>query len=249
MGNKRGFTLIEITVVIFIILLVSVLTLPTILTGLRHRQVSEAARLMQAVLAGARDAAARDGAPTGIRLLPDPVFLTIDPNTGKVDPSAPLASSRMIPLTIPPNHSDGRISVFPDFQYPPNVCTVNGFAGVPCLVVEETPLDPNGLPNEPTSWFWNIRIGEKIQIASHWYTIVGPMFQINPELFVNIGPAGAKMPPGSTMLGGEFLLLVNGQDDNHNGWIDEGFDGVDNDGVNGIDDAGEWEIEMWLGGF
>ena len=32
-------------------------------------------------------------------------------------------------------------------------------------------------PNSPTSWFWNIRVGDKIQInnAGPWYTVVGPM--------------------------------------------------------------------------
>ena len=54
--------------------------------------------------------------------------------------------------------------------------------------------------------------------------------------------------------GGERLYLVNGQDDDGDGWVDEGFDGIDNDGdgtidpgfngidndgMNGIDDPGE----------
>ena len=43
----------------------------------------------------------------------------------------------------------------------------------------------------------------------------------------------------------EFLFLVNGQDDNRNGFIDEGFDGVDNDCDGVIDDLGEWEVETW----
>ena len=33
------------------------------------------------------------------------------------------------------------------------------------------------MPNPPTNWFWNIRVGDKIQInnAGPWYTVVGPM--------------------------------------------------------------------------
>jgi hypothetical protein len=45
----------------------------------------------------------------------------------------------------------------------------------------------------------------------------------------------------------EYLALVNGQDDNTDGWIDEGFDGVDNDGNGLIDESSEWEPEVWQG--
>ncbi len=47
--------------------------------------------------------------------------------------------------------------------------------------------------NPPTSWYWNIRIGDKIQINNTgiYYTVVGPMnTRPNPELFVNIGTPG-----------------------------------------------------------
>jgi hypothetical protein len=58
--------------------------------------------------------------------------------------------------------------------------------------------------------------------------------------------AGANVQP-------EFLFLVNGLDDNNNGWIDEGFDGVDNnlalEVANGslhlVDELAEWENESW----
>lgn len=72
--SQRGFTLIELLVVILIILLVSVVTLPTIIPAYNHRQIGESARILQAALVGARDAAIRANAPRGIRLLPDPVF-------------------------------------------------------------------------------------------------------------------------------------------------------------------------------
>ena len=56
----------------------------------------------------------------------------------------------------------------------------------------------------------------------------------NSELFVNVGPPGtpvaadALAPVRQRQVIPEFLFLVNGQDDNSNGWIDEGCDGVDN---------------------
>ena len=48
---------------------------------------------------------------------------------------------------------------------------------------------------------------------------------------------------------------MNGRDDNKNGWIDEGFDGVNNnfdfEKLNGlphlIDEIDEWEPESWSG--
>jgi hypothetical protein len=68
-------------------------------------------------------------------------------------------------------------------------------------MIEESAFDPNTeLPNSPTSWFWNIRLGDKIQInhAGPWYTVVGPMTQTqatgNSEMFVNAGPPGTQSP-------------------------------------------------------
>ena len=78
----------------------------------------------------------------------------------------------------------------------------------------------------------------------------------NPEGFVNVGPAGTASPVGDVQYGlqcsPQYLFLVNGKDDNQNGWIDEGYDGVDNNGNGIIDDpgpqglgSGEWETETW----
>ena len=87
---SRGFTLIELLVVILIILLVSAVALPTVIPAITHRQVSEAARILQADLVGARDAAINTVRPAGIRLLPDPVFIQqmtepIDGQPGRSD--------------------------------------------------------------------------------------------------------------------------------------------------------------------
>ena len=80
-AGRRGFTLIELLVVILIILLVSAVVLPTVLPAISHRQVSEAARILQGALVGARDTAINNNAPAGIRLLPDPVLNGINPAT------------------------------------------------------------------------------------------------------------------------------------------------------------------------
>ncbi len=271
---RRGFTLIELLVVILIIALISVIALPTIVPALSHRQVSEAARLLQGTLAGARDQALKDNAPSGIRLLPDPAFpLKYLPN-GQLDPNQPLIASRIIPISSAPTYKDGSIrqwqGVLPPevsalpYPGPGTPATPNPTYGqTSVLMVYEAIVGDDGTIQTPTSWFWNIRIGDKIQVnnAGPWYTVVGPMTvtpaQGNSELFVNVGAAGAKSPlpdPNGSPGFPEFLLLVNGHDDNRNGWIDEGWDGVDNDAKNGVDDIDEWlgggtnpEIERWSG--
>src|SRR6266545_3839349 len=98
--GQRGFTLVELLVVILIILLVSAVTLPTVIPAITHRQVSEAARILQGALAGARDTAINNNAPAGIRLLVDPVFNGINPSTGLLDASRFLACNRFIPIQL-----------------------------------------------------------------------------------------------------------------------------------------------------
>ncbi len=281
-AGRRGFTLIELLVVILIILLVSAVVLPTVLPAISHRQVSEAARILQGALAGARDAAINTNSPAGIRLLPDPVFNGINPSTATLEPTRILAANRYIPIQLAPDYSEGKASVIRD--------TVTPFGGLGFLpypngqliyypggglMVEECPvyLDPiNGwLPNSPTSWFWNVRVGDRIQLgaSSQTYVVVGPMAQANPELFVNIGLPGSEVPnyvltraypdslppTNAPAYKVEYLLLVNGKDDNSNGYVDDGWDGIDNnlpyELANNLpqltDDPIEWEPETWLG--
>src|SRR5690348_14747417 len=101
--GARGFTLVELLVVILIILLVSAVALPTVLPAINHRQVSEAARILQGALAGARDKAIHDNQPSGIRLLPDPAYpLTwitdqSSPYYGQISPFSILAYNRVVP--------------------------------------------------------------------------------------------------------------------------------------------------------
>ena len=280
-AGRRGFTLIELLVVILIILIVSAVALPVVLPALSHRQVSEAARLLQSALAGARDSALKNGTSSGIRLLPDPAFpLVFDSTTGLILTNQPLAANRIIPIEAAPEYSEGLLSVeiqniALNIPYP----AINGGGNYPfgsgntvttanVLMVKEQVVFNYGngnQPNNPTSWYWNIRIGDKLQIngSGLWYTVVGPMVKTpldgNSELFVNVGAAGRASPfansQGTPLVGvnPEFLFLVNGIDDNKNGWIDEGYDGVDNnlsfEVANGkphlTDELVEWEFEIW----
>lgn len=264
----RGFTLVELLIVITIILLVSAVALPTVLPALNNRQMSEAARLLQGALAGARDQAIHDGQPCGIRLLPDPAFpVTYNAAGNQINPFAILAYNRVVPINAAPDYSEGLVTVrtaTPAAYYVGSILNPTGAnAAVPSLILEQSPVDRNGLVAAPTSWAWNVRVGDRIQIndAGPWYTVVGPMWTGpaygNSELFVNWGNAGPSPltnPAGAAV---EWLVLTNGRDDGGpvgypaitgpDGWVDSGWDGVDNDGVNGPDDANEWEVETWAG--
>ncbi len=296
MCRRRGFTLIELLVVILIILLVSAVTLPTVIPAIAHRQVTEAARLLQGNLAGARDAAIHYNAPRGIRLLPDPAFFTAAQggvptlprfNNGQIDTTKILAANRFVPIESAPDYAEGKVDVIqgftvgslpPGFPPPYPGPPIGGVTVYPLgplvtppvtgnvLMIAQRPLDTTNpatpTPNPPTSWFWNIRIGDKVQIGGSgtYYTVVGPLTVYpgsgasagNPELFVNDGPPGSvplwlwsSGTYGPTPV--EYLFLVNGIDDNGNGFVDDGWDGIDNDRINGVDDLGEWENEKWTG--
>jgi prepilin-type N-terminal cleavage/methylation domain-containing protein len=265
-----GFTLLELLVVLLIIGLVSVLVLPAVITSLSDRQVSETARILQGGLVGARDSAIHNNAPSGIRLLPSPTFSGINAN-GLLDPTLPLAADRFVPIEPAPDYMEGFVNIFGpgsglSVPYPgPGGGSYPFYTpGSDVLLIEECVYQPNAnpavlLPNPPTSWFWNIRIGDEIQVnqAGPWFKVVGPMTVTpaggNSEMFVNVGPPGPLNRQTSplirvyngTLYYPEFLLLVNGQDDNANGWVDEGWDGVDNNGNGTIDELAEWESELW----
>jgi type II secretory pathway pseudopilin PulG len=264
--RRRAFTLLELLVVITIIIIVSVVTLPTVIPAISHRQASEAARILQGALVGARDAAMHGNQPSGIRLLPDPVLLVritdpASPRFGQIDPTAILAYNRVVPIAPAPDYANGKVSVYPGTVYAQAVT-----GGVPALVLESSPgtwkLTAGRwvyLPNEPPSWNWNIRVGDKIRIgpAEVPYTVVGPVYTGlqggNAERFVNSDPAArlsrtVTAPDGVTQatVAPEYLLLVNGTDDNGNGLADEGFDGIDENNNGVTDEALEWETERWL---
>jgi prepilin-type N-terminal cleavage/methylation domain-containing protein len=259
---RRGFTLLELLVVMVIILMVAALVGP--LLNRSSRAVDEASRLVHGQLVGARDAAVHRNAPAGIRLMHDPSVPLKRLANGQVDPAAIVCANRIIPLEPAPDYSEGNVSIFPVifppagfpppymgsstvvYPYPDNV-----------LMVEESPVNlSTGLPNPPTSWFWNIRVGDKLRFGDvgPLYTVVGPMTTSSAELLVNCGTPGVDFPgtksPLTRYYNGnlvevEFLFLVNGRDDDGDGFIDNGFDGVDNNLDGAIDDLGEWEIEQW----
>ncbi|WP_406701090.1 prepilin-type N-terminal cleavage/methylation domain-containing protein [Singulisphaera sp. Ch08] len=309
---RSGFTLVEILVVVAIVLLASMIALPTIVTNLNGRQVTDAARIFSGSLVGARDSAIRYNQPRGIRLLPDPT-MTIpapgQPGAGTIQ----LCYNRMIPIEPAGDYSQGKVTIGPHYfpggnppnfppayplprataaRYPyPDSSPVQQSLTTHVLMIEEAPFRDGyvlgtGQPNSPTNWYWNIRIGDKIKIngTGRAYTIVGPCTinpwatganQGNPELFVNVGAPGVRSPlvrtyydydvtatPPLTMasqLNPEFLFVVNGEDDDLDGYVDEGWDGVNNNPIpaaphtplttdnDDTDEFFEWEKEKWVG--
>ena len=63
---RRGFTLVELLVVIFIVLTITVATIPVVLPAIENRQMRESARLVSGYLADARAQAMRSGRPAGV---------------------------------------------------------------------------------------------------------------------------------------------------------------------------------------
>ena len=250
-----GFTLVELLVVILIIGLVSVLALPTAMDAIGGRDVSEGARILQGALVGARDKAIHANQPSGIRLLPDPQFSGIGPATrggkpnsyaGVIDPFEPLAYNRAVPLEMPPDYASGRVSVYSPGSYGslPYLAT-----GEKVLVLEQCPSNPTAagsLPNEPTSWAWNIRRGDRVKVGSSEavYTVVGPMAippsHGNSEQFVNYGTESPVRVAGP--IAWDYLYLVNGFDDNQDGMIDDGHNGLAPSGGTPY-----YEPESWRG--
>ncbi len=197
-----------------------------------------------------------------------------------------LAYNRFVPIEPAPDYSEGLVSMHNDITNPlvDNwVDPLSRLAPSGYLVIYEAvwsgtpgfPGAPNSYINSPTSWYWNIRVGDKFQFknSGRLYTIIGPMVwgpaQGNPEGFVNIGAPGTPPPadqfgsPFGATSNPEFLYLVNGVDDNNDGFIDNSWDGVDNN-LNGLVDYvpnstqyvdgpltnptnPETEPEQWLG--
>jgi len=210
---RAGFTLVELLVVITIIGLVSVLAIPTVIHSVGERHLIGSVQGLQGALIQARDLAASSGRPRWSArgtIRESPCGIRLRPSV-----TNPTKLDTILPLITPEPYRDGTITTSPA-PAGPGPLTITG---------------------NLTAWAWNIRLGDRLILSPHAYTVCGPMVQRNADLFVNY-------PTGQTV---ESLDLVNGRDDDHDGYPDNGWDGMDNNGDGTKDDPAEWEQETWLG--
>lgn len=281
MKTRSAFTLIELLVVILIIGVASALLLPTIYTSYTELGARSAARIIESSLArgpaaamlaevGELDILSREGV-AGLRFMVDeeawPITRITDPTSpdfGKVDPSKPLVFNKVVKLVQPPIYSTGRVNS--PTPPPAGFITTIPLADFPNnptfrrIILEESLVGFDGRA-EPTNWYWNLRLGDVIEILGGRYTVCGPMIvgpsDGNSEQFVNIGLPGHTpekmliLDRGNGPL--EWLCLTNRVDDDKDGVLDDGYNGLDDD-LNGfVDDNPEWEPEDYVqlakGGF
>jgi hypothetical protein len=232
------------------------MALPAILPALRDQATTNAASTLHATIQEARDLATRDGW-AGIRLVPTQAPPALE--DGTIDPDAPLMYSKIVPLAKAPDYAEGLASIHDDYT-PEFLAMLRADYGRPLpnlLILEESLVDAAGNRSNPTSWYWNLRVGETVHVLGRPYTIAGPMVagpaQGNSEGFVNVGPAGTASPLSRVYDGGptpvalpvEFLYLANRADDDGDGLVDEGWNGFDDDFDSMIDEDDEWESERW----
>jgi prepilin-type N-terminal cleavage/methylation domain-containing protein len=253
---RDGFTLVELLVVITIILLVSVASIPVIMPALNERRVSSAALLLQAELTRARDTAVRANAPRGVRLMPDATgnlsFLPFRTPSAtdytRFLESTP-AYTRMIAIEPGPDHTEGMVR---GYNSAVDLLQLSAVFGGPPAALDDavqknwrtiweskyTGATAPILPRSPTSWYWNVRRNDRIRIGNgRSWIIVGPMRipqgPENPEGYINFGrPGDAPFPTNFVSYPGrperEFLIVMDGEDNDSDGFVDEGFDGIDN---------------------
>jgi prepilin-type N-terminal cleavage/methylation domain-containing protein len=264
MNARKGFTLIELLVVVMIIAMVAVLVVPFAMRNMADRHLQAAARDLHGSLEQARSKAMGDRSFAGIRLVPDDKVPLARTAQMTIDDEGMLVYDKIVPLYQPPDYSEGAVSYFPG-PLPNDVVVPPGRLILEQAVYDEHPFSdqvgnhPHGRRMEPLYWWGNVRVGDVVVIMDQRYTVCGPCVvgpaEGNAECFVNIGPQSTPSPlvrhytdyNFNGNLPVQFLYLTNQQDDDGDGFTDEGWDGIDNDLDGFTDEDDEWEAESYTG--
>lgn len=141
-ASRRGFTLLELLMVVGIFLLLAVITTTVLRLSQNNDKVRTAARQVQSLLEGARDRAIYSKQPRGVRFLIDPTNRRTVSSMVYVQPTPP-TSMGMIQLERLDADNDGVADG-----------SLGGVQNVPAMVVRGFDFDPvntNDASN-PTHW-------------------------------------------------------------------------------------------------
>ena len=143
MKTRRGFTMIELMVVVGIMLLLAVITASAVSVTTQRDKVRAAARQVQSLIAGARDRAIYAKQPRGVRLLIDPTNNRTVSSLVYIRPSAAW-STGAVQLERLDANNDGTSDDYPGIHNPLAI-VLRGFDNDP---------DPTHaqLAARPTNW-------------------------------------------------------------------------------------------------
>lgn len=187
---RRGFTLVELLVVVFILLLVSAASIPVIAPALQGRHLREASRQVNSYFAVARDTALRNGRPVGVSI---ERFVSKDSagvTTGMINEMSVLLQQVEVPEPYSGDFADSRMFfeyVF-DNNVPPNLQEIRVIA----LRLDGSTTTPD------IGWMGLVRVGDCVQLnhAGRLFEIIGDSKSppTTPAFPVDSTPSESDMP-------------------------------------------------------
>ena len=155
--SQRGFTLVELLVVVFILLLVSAVSIPIVAPALQGRHVREASRQINSYFAVARDTALRNGRPVGVSI---ERFVSKDDQGNAVGLISDM-SVLLQQVEVPENYSGDMADSEMILE-----CTQFGGteAGLPPIAIRIVSMGVP--PSQDVGWTDLIRIGDQIRLGT-----------------------------------------------------------------------------------